>query len=85
MNSILFFVGSFIRWLANNPRQSSIAVAYFGTIHGIAALTRFDSSQSLGLVFTILILAPFIYLICKGLPIDCLNSEAFINRERNSN
>ncbi len=82
MTGILFFAGTFLRWIVQNPRDSTIITTYLFSIHGIAQLAKFNPEGGIGLLFTISILAPLMLLIYKGLPTDCLNYKAAIQRER---
>ena len=84
MKGLFFFIGSFLRWLVKDPRQSFLLLTYFATLHGLGVLFEFNSSGGLGLVFTVAFLVPIFMLIGQGLPTDCLNVKEQIKREEAS-
>ena len=84
MKGILFFLGSIFRWPVQNTRQFLFLHVYLLGIYGITYLLRnlgFDASN---LVFTVGLIAPIGYLICNGLPLDCLDYKSAIKRELGS-
>ncbi len=82
MNGVLFFLGTFFRWLVKQPRQSALILTYFATLHGLGVLLHFNSTGGLGLLFTVAFLTPLFMLIGQGLPIDCLSLNGQMNREK---
>ena len=85
MNSFLFFIGTFLRWVVNKPREFGIRATYYLIIYLLAKFSGFDPSSGVGLLFTITVVGPLCYEIQKGLPVDCLDSGAVIERERINN
>ncbi len=81
MKGAFYFIGSFLRWLVQKPSQSSVLAIYLIIFHISIGVAKSYFSESLALVVLIGVLAPFMYAIAKGLPLDCLNYEAAINKE----
>ncbi|WP_320674176.1 hypothetical protein [Prochlorococcus sp. MIT 1341] len=81
MNGVLFFLGTFFRWLGKKPLQSALTVAYYATLHGVATLIDFNPSGGLGFLFTLAVMTPLFFVIGQGLPLDCLNPTGQIKRE----
>jgi len=81
MNDFLFVIGSVLKWVVQKPKDSILLVVYLFTIHGSAAILNYDSSSGKGLLYTLLYLAPTLFYIMKGLPLDCLNFQGIRDRE----
>ena len=84
MKGTLFFLGSVFRWPVQNGKQFLILHFY---LIGIYLLTFLLKNIGLGfsnLVFTAGLVAPLGYLICNGLPLDCLDYKSAIRRELSS-
>ena len=83
MKGTLFFLGSIIRWPAQNTKGFLILHFYLLGIYGITFLIRYIGLGVYNLVFKIGLIAPIVYLIYNGLPLDCLNYKSAIKRELN--
>ncbi len=84
MKGVLFFLGSIFRWPVQETREFMILHLYFLGIYGINFLLKNIGLNFSNLIFTIGLLAPIVYLIVNGLPLDCLNYKSAINRELTS-
>ena len=85
MKGLLFFAGTFLRQLVNKPQETGIVMLYYTLLLLVAFLVGFDNTGGLGLVFVILFIIPIARSIFHGLPIDCLDYKAAIERERDLN
>ena len=84
MKGVLFFLGSIFRWPIQNTKDFLIFHAYLLGIYGITFLLRNIGLEISNLIFTIGLIAPISYLICNGLPLDCLDYKSAIKRELSS-
>ena len=84
MKGILFFLGSIFRWPVQNIKEFLILHVYLLGIYGITFLLRSIGLQVSNLIFTVGLMAPIVYLIYNGLPLDCLNYKSAIIRELSS-
>ena len=84
MKGVLFFLGSIFRWPIQNTKDFLIFHAYLLGIYGITFLLRNIGLEISNLIFTIGFIAPIVYLICNGLPLDCLDYKSAIKRELSS-
>ena len=84
MKGVLFFLGSVFRWPVKKTNEFLILHIYLLGIYGITFLTRNIGLSISNLVFTVGLVAPIVYLIYNGLPLDCLNYKSAIKRELSS-
>ena len=84
MKGVLFFLGSIFRWPVHNTNQFLLLHVYFLGIYGLTFLIRNIGLNFSNLVFTVGFVGPVGYLICNGLPLDCLNYKSAIKRELSS-
>tara|TARA_Y100001968_G_C19166394_1_gene623442 strand:+ start:434 stop:697 length:264 start_codon:yes stop_codon:yes gene_type:complete len=81
MKGILFFIGSLLRWPIQNPKQFLYFHIYTTIIYGLTYLFRSFGLNTSNLVFTLGMIAPALWAINQGLPLDCLNYKSAIERE----
>ena len=81
MKGVLFFLGSTFRWPVQKTNEFFIFHIYLLGIYGITFLLRNVGLSFSNLIFTVGLVAPIGYLICNGLPLDCLNYKSAIKRE----
>ena len=84
MKGVLFFLGSIFRWPVQNTKDFLILHVYLLGIYGITYLLKNFGLDISNLVFTVGLIAPIGYLICNGLPLDCLDYKSAIKRELGS-
>ena len=84
MKGFLFFIGSIFRWPVQNTKQFLTLHVYLMGIYGITFLLRNIGLGFSNLIFTIGLMAPVVYLIYNGLPLDCLDYKSAIKRELSS-
>ena len=84
MKGVLFFLGSIFRWPVQNTKGFLILHVYLLGIYGITFLLSNIGLETSNLIFTVGLIAPIAYLICNGLPLDCLNYKSAIERELSS-
>ena len=84
MKGILFFLGSIFRWPVQNTKEFLFLHVYLLGIYGITFLLKSIGLEISNLIFTVGLMAPIGYLICNGLPLDCLNYKSAIERELSS-
>ena len=84
MKGVLFFLGSIFRWPVQKTREFLFFHLYLVAIYGITFLLRNIGLNFSNLIFTVGLVAPIGYLICNGLPLDCLNYKSAIKRELSS-
>ena len=84
MKGFLFFIGSIFRWPVQNTKQFLILHVYLIGIYGITFLLRNIGLEFSNLIFTVGLMAPVVYLIYNGLPLDCLDYKSAIKRELSS-
>ncbi|MBW3041444.1 hypothetical protein DNJ73_02305 [Prochlorococcus marinus XMU1408] len=84
MKGVLFFLGSIFRWPVQKTNEFLILHAYLLGIYAITFLLRNIGITFSNLIFTAGLVAPIGYLICNGLPLDCLNYKSAIKRELSS-
>ena len=84
MKGVLFFLGSIFRWPVQNTKDFLILHVYLLGIYGITYLLKNFGLDISNLVFTFGLIAPIGYLICNGLPLDCLDYKSAIKRELGS-
>ena len=81
MKSFLFFLGSAIRWMGNDPSRFLNFHMYLVCVYLLTYFAKSGSSDLYRLIFTVGIIAPVFISINRGLPLDCLNFEAAIKKE----
>ena len=81
MKGVLFFLGSILRWPAQNAREFILLHLYLLGIYGLTFLIKNIGLEFYNFIFTVGLVAPLGYLICNGLPLDCLNYKSAIRRE----
>ena len=84
MKGVLFFLGSIFRWPVQETKEFLILHVYLLGIYGLTFFLRNIGLEISNLIFTIGLIAPIGYLICNGLPLDCLNYKSAIKRELSS-
>ena len=84
MKGFLFFIGSIFRWPVQNTKQFLTLHVYLIGIYGITFLLRNIGLEFSNLIFTVGLMAPVVYLIYNGLPLDCLDYKSAIKRELSS-
>jgi len=84
MKGFLFFIGSIFRWPVQNTKQFLILHVYLIGVYGITFLLRNIGLEFSNLIFTVGLMAPVVYLIYNGLPLDCLDYKSAIKRELSS-
>ncbi len=84
MKGFLFFIGSIFRWPVQNTKQFLILHVYLIGIYGITFFLRNIGLEFSNLIFTVGLMAPVVYLIYNGLPLDCLDYKSAIKRELSS-
>ena len=84
MKGVLFFIGSIFRWPVQRNTQFLLLHIYLLGIYGITFLLKNFGLNFSNFIFTIGLVAPLCYLICNGLPLDCLNYKSAIKREFSS-
>ena len=81
MTGFLYFLGNTLRWPALKPKEFLSLHAYLSFIYLITfALSQNQITQA-NLFFTIGILAPLLFAIGQGLPIDCLDYKTALIKE----
>ena len=81
MKSFLFFLGSAIRWMGNDPKRFLFFHLYLLCVYLFTYFAKEGSFDIYRLIFTVGIIAPVFISINRGLPLDCLNFEAAIKKE----
>ena len=81
MKGFLFFLGSIFRWAVQKTNQFLILHLYFMAIYSLTFLIKNIGLNFSNLIFTIGMITPIGYLICNGLPLDCLDYKSAIKRE----
>ena len=84
MKGVLFFLGSTFRWPVQKTNEFLLLHIYLLGIYGITFLLRNIGLSFSNFVFTVGLVAPILYLIYNGLPLDCLNYKSAIKRELSS-
>ncbi len=84
MKGVLFFLGSTFRWPVQRSKEFLIFHVYLLAVYLITFLLRSVGLNFSNLVLTVGLVAPMGYLICNGLPLDCLNYKSAIERELSS-
>ena len=84
MKGVLFFVGSIFRWPVQKTNEFLIFHLYLLGVYGITFLLKSIGLDFYRLIFTVGLVAPIGYLICNGLPLNCLNYKSAIERELSS-
>ena len=84
MKGVLFFLGSIFRWPVQKTNEFMIFHVYLLGVYGITFIVRNIGLGLSNLIFTVGLVAPVGYLICNGLPLDCLNYKSAIKRELSS-
>ena len=84
MKGVLFFLGSIFRWPVQNSKDFLILHLYLSGIYGITFLLKNIGLNFSNLIFTVGLMAPIVYLIYNGLPLDCLDYKSAIKRELSS-
>ena len=81
MKGFFFFLGSIFRWPVQRPNQFFTLHLYFVVIYGLTFLIKNMGFNFYNLILTCGMIAPIGYLICNGLPLDCLDYKSAIKRE----
>ena len=84
MKGVLFFLGSIFRWPVQKTNEFLIFHLYLLGIYGFTFLLRNIGLSFSNLIFTVGLVAPIVYLIYNGLPLDCLDYKSAIKRELSS-
>ena len=84
MKGFLFFCGSLLRWPAQRPGKFLYFHLYILIIYLITYVSRAVSLNASYFLFTAGVLAPILYAIYRGLPLDCLDYKSAIDREYNT-
>ena len=84
MKGVLFFLGSIFRWPVKNNKGFLVLHFYLLGIYAITFLLGKIGLEISNLIFTVGLIAPVVYLIYNGLPLDCLNYKSAIERELRS-
>ena len=84
MKGVLFFLGSIFRWPVQKTTEFLIFHLYLLGIYGFTFLLRNVGLSFSNLIFTVGLVAPIVYLIYNGLPLDCLDYKSAIKRELSS-
>ena len=84
MKGVLFFLGSTFRWPVQKTNEFLIFHVYLLGVYAITFLLRSIGLDFSNFIFTVGLVAPIGYLICNGLPLDCLNYKSAIKRELSS-
>ena len=82
MKGFLFFAGSLVRWSVNKPRQFLLLHGYILLVYALGSLIDLSIGKGSGLILSMGAIAPMALAIYRGLPLDCLNFESVINREK---
>ena len=83
MTGFLYFLGNTLRWPALKPKEFFSLHAYLIIIYLISFILSKNGVGLSNLVFTLGILGPLLIAIGQGLPIDCLDYKAALNKELN--
>ncbi len=81
MKGFLFFAGSLLQWPGKEPRQFLYFHGYVLIVYFVAFLASLSQANLAGLIYTSGAIAPLMFAISKGLPLDCLDYKAAITRE----
>ena len=81
MKGFFFFLGSIFRWPVQRPNQFLTLHLYFIAIYSLSFLIKNIGFNFSNLILTSGMIAPLGYLICNGLPLDCLDYKSAIKRE----
>tara|TARA_B100000700_G_C14633361_1_gene663877 strand:+ start:381 stop:644 length:264 start_codon:yes stop_codon:yes gene_type:complete len=84
IKGFLFFLGTLLRWPALNPKQFFTLHLYILSLYAVTYLVKILSLNLSYFVFTVGSVAPLMLAISRGLPLDCLNYRASIDREVSS-
>ena len=84
MKETFYFLGSLVRWMALNPSKWLVFHLYVSFVYFIAFITSSYSFWGDGLILILGVFGPLFYSICNGLPLDCLDYNAYIIKEYNS-
>lgn len=84
IKGFLFFLGSLLRWPAQQPKDFFTFHLYILFMYLVTYLARTLSLNFSYLVFTLSVISPLMLAISRGLPLDCLNYKAAIDRELSS-
>ena len=77
-------MGSTFRWPVQKTNEFFVFHIYLLGVYAITFLLKSIGLEFSNLIFTIGLIAPIGYLIYNGLPLDCLNYKAAIERELSS-
>ncbi len=81
MKAILFFLGTSIRWMGTEPTRFLYFHAYLGAVYFLTFTAKSGSSDIYRLIFTAGILAPVLFAISRGLPLNCLDLKTALKKE----
>ncbi len=84
MKGVLFFLGSTFRWPVQKTNEFLIFHVYLLGVYGVTFLLRSIGLDFSNFIFTVGLVSPIGYLICNGLPLDCLDYKSAIKRELSS-
>ncbi len=84
LKGFLFFSGSVLQWPGKDPKQFLYFHGYILIVYFIAFIAGLAQSNLDGLIYTAGAIAPIMFAISKGLPLDCLDYKAAIVREEKS-
>ncbi len=81
MKAFLFFLGSAIRWMGNDPSRFLYFHLYLTCVYVFTYFAKLGSTDIYRFVFIVGIITPVLISINRGLPLDCLNFESAIKKE----
>jgi len=81
MKAFLYFLGSAIRWMGNDLSRFIYFHLYLTCVYLVTFFAKSGSLDIYRLIFTVGIIGPLLFVIGKGLPLNCLNLESAINKE----
>ena len=81
IKGLFYFFGSLMRWPVQNIKEFLLFHLYILGLYLVTYLTRSLSINASSFIFTIGAMTPLMIAIYKGLPLDCLDYKASIERE----
>ena len=81
MKLFFYFIGSLIRWPVLKSKDFLKLHGYFSLIYVITYLLKMGNVNGYQLIFTLGLMAPLLISIGRGLPVNCLDFQAFLDDE----
>ncbi len=81
MKGFLYFLGTLLQWPVKKTNQFLLLHAYWLLIYGLAYFVSSTANAGYGLILVLGALGPLFLVISKGLPLNCLDYKAAIDRE----